>query len=218
MPIKTDNQIIRITRVRLGFAAILTFLALVWTVQTAFAHTRVEIGPYTLVLGWQKEPVIVGERNALVLEITEGDVPVEGLEGSLELTVFYGGESFIGQLAPSDEPGVYAAEIFPTVRGQYEVQLSGSIGDELIDVILEPEAVLPADVLQFPEAQPDPGALAAEIDELSESVSRLQSLTSYALAAGAIGLLLGAAALYFTLRNRSAGSQSTSRPQQPKKK
>jgi hypothetical protein len=214
MSIKPDPKLIRTAGVRLGFAGILTSLALVWTVQTAFAHTRVEIGPYTLVLGWQNEPAIVGERNALVLEILEGDAPVDGLEGSLELTVFYGGESFIGQLAPSDVPGVYRAEIFPTVRGQYEVQLSGSIGDEVVDLILEPEAVFPAEVLQFPEPQPDPGALAAEIDELSDSVSRLQGLAVYALAAGAIGLLLGAAAFFFTLQNRSAAG----RAQQPEEK
>lgn len=173
----------------------LAWLAL--TAHPAYAHSRVEIGPYVIVIGWENEPVIVGERNALVLEVTADGAPVEGLEGLLDLTVFYGGRSFIGQLAPTNTPGLYAAEIFPTLRGQYEVQLVGQIGDEAVDVILEPEEVLPADVLQFPEVQPDPGALATQIEDLETRLKTASTLAYAGLGAGIIGAGLG---LYSLLR------------------
>ena len=190
-----------VNRMQVLFVVILVLAALTASAGTALAHTRTEVGPYTIVLGWMNEPVIVGERNALVLEITEGETPVEGLEASLELTVFYGGKSFIGQVAPFGDPGVYRAEIFPTVRGQYEVQLTGLIGAEAIDVILEPEEVLPANVLQFPETQPDPAALAADLEDTRSELARLRSVAYAAMAAGAVGLLLGLGALVRSFRS-----------------
>lgn len=176
-----------------GLIALLLSLVMVAPV---FAHTRVEVGPYQIVVGWEKEPVIVGERNALLIEVKEGDVPVEGLEGLLDLTVLYGGRSFIGQLAPTDHPGVYAAEIFPTLRGQYEVHLTGQIADVTVDEFLEPEEVLPANVLQFPETLPDPGSMQAEIDGLAEQVQAAQTFAYAGLAAGVIGILIGAVAVF----------------------
>jgi hypothetical protein len=156
----------------------------------ALAHTRAEIGPYVLILGWENEPVIVGERNALLIEITQDGVPVEGLEGTIDLTVFYAGRSFIGLLAPTDEAGIYKTEIFPTQRGQYEVQLRGQIGAETFDLILEPEEVLPGDVLQFPEAQPAPVELQSEIDDLQAALASARNVAYAGLGVGLIGLLL----------------------------
>ncbi len=152
--------------------------------DTAFAHTRVEVGPYTLILGWELEPVIVGERNALVLEVLEGETPVAGLEGTLRLEVLYAGRTFIGNLAPTSTPGLYRAEIFPTVRGQYEVQLTGSIEGLAVDELLEPEEVLPARVLQFPESQPD-------LAEVQASVTALEGLVQTAVIIGGVGILVG---------------------------
>ncbi|MCK5895328.1 MAG: hypothetical protein KAG20_00910, partial [Cocleimonas sp.] len=59
------------------------------TTHDVFAHTRIEVGPYTVVVGWVEEPVIVGERNALLLEVYEGDRPVTGMEGSLNVDIEY---------------------------------------------------------------------------------------------------------------------------------
>ncbi len=56
------------------------FLSLLFVsvgVRSALAHERVELGPYVVVVGWVKEPAIVGERNALFLQITEDGEPVK---------------------------------------------------------------------------------------------------------------------------------------------
>jgi hypothetical protein len=199
-------------------AAAVALIAILAAAGQALAHTRVEAGTYSILLGWRNEPVIVGERNALILEITEGEAPVEGVERTLELTVFYGGESFIGQLAPTGEPGVYAAEIFPTVRGQYEVQLTGAIGDEPIDLIAEPEAVLPANVLQFPVAQADPGELSASVEQLEASLAQAQTTALAGLILGLAGLILGAAGLFLAVRVRTGAGGAAASPDTRSKK
>ena len=168
--------------------------------QPALAHERVEVGPYVIVLGWVKEPVIVGERNELLIIVTENGEPVENLEGSINLTVFYGGKSFIGLLGPTDEPGLYTTEIFPTLRGQYEVNLVGQIGDESFDLILEPEEVLPGSVIQFPEPLPDPAEMQAEIDDLQAELQQANTTAMVGAGVGALGVVLAGAALFMSRR------------------
>ena len=36
--------------------------------RPVLAHSRAEVGPYVIVVGWENEPVIVGERNAVPAE------------------------------------------------------------------------------------------------------------------------------------------------------
>ncbi len=164
------------------------------------AHARVEVGPYVVIVGWANEPVIVGERNALVIEVTEDEQPVVGLEAGLDLTVRYAGRTFIGNLSPTGTPGLYHVEIFPTVRGQYQVHLSGTIEDMAIDEVVEPEEVLSAGALQFPEIQPQPLDLQKKIDDLQ---SQLQTAYMLAVSGLIVGLLgLGLALFSFFRRSK----------------
>ena len=68
-------------------AVFLAAVGLIQTAQTALAHTRVEVGPYVIVIGWLQEPPIVGERNALTIEITENEQPVTDAEATLDVEV-----------------------------------------------------------------------------------------------------------------------------------
>lgn len=174
---------------------LILFGTAVLSVRPALAHARVELGPYVLILGWQSEPPIVGERNALLLAVSEDGNPVEGLEGSLDLLVLYGGAEFIGNITPTSAPGHYAVEILPTVRGQYTVQLRGSIEDLEVDQLLEPEEVLPARVLQFPEAPPEARELQATIDDLTGQLQTTQSLAIAGLTLALIGIVIAAVSL-----------------------
>jgi hypothetical protein len=124
--------------------------------RPAFAHERIEVGPYVIILGWQNEPPVVGERNAILIEVSEAGSPVEGVESGLNLEVLYGGQSYRSNLNPAGEAGVYTAELWPTVRGQYSVHLVGAIGDTVVDVTVEPEEVFPGSRLQFPQPSPTP--------------------------------------------------------------
>jgi hypothetical protein len=169
--------------------------------QTVWAHTRVEVGPYAIVVGWVEEPAIVGERNALELEITEDEIGVTGVEADLNAELTYAGRTFQSNLNPTTEPGVYTVEIFPTVRGQYAVHLSGSIGDVAVDETIEPEEVFPASRIQFPEAQPEPRELQTQVDELTTQLAAARTLSYVGIGVGVLGILLAVVAL---LRRRSA--------------
>jgi hypothetical protein len=161
----------------------------------ALAHERIEVGPYVIVVGWQNEPPIVGERNAILLEVTEGETPVEGVESGLNLELLYGGQSYRSNLSPAGEPGVYLAELFPTVRGQYSVHLIGTIGDTAVDVTVEPEEVFPGSRLQFPQAQPDPLDMQEQIAVLEGQLETARLLAIGGLVAGLIGLVVAALGL-----------------------
>ncbi|TAK11215.1 MAG: hypothetical protein EPO32_12550 [Anaerolineae bacterium] len=160
----------------------------------AAAHTGIEVGPYSLVIGWLNEPPVVGERNAILIEVTEKGAPVSGVEGTLEVTFSYGGRTRTGNLEPGDAPGVYLIPLIPTVRGQYELILGGSIGSEPVDVTVEPEEVLSAAVLQFPEPAADNHTLQTQLNELTAALAATRDLAIGGLALGALGLLAGAAA------------------------
>ncbi len=175
-------------------AALLLLLVLIAAVffQTppALAHTESEVGPYIVVTGWENEPPIVGERNALVLHVTENGVPAVGLEAGLKIQVSYAGRIFLGNLEPTGEPGWYRMPILPTVRGKYDAQLTGSVAGVEINGVLEPEEVLSASTLQFPETPPDSVTLAERLSGLTDALQTVQKLAIAGIALGLIGLVL----------------------------
>ncbi|HSH01166.1 MAG TPA: hypothetical protein VLL52_01520 [Anaerolineae bacterium] len=169
---------------------LLVLMGVVWMGSSvAWAHSRVEVGEYVIVIGWENEPVIVGERNALVLEVLAGETAVADLEGSLELEVVYAGRSFLGTLSPiPGQPGYYQMPIYPTVRGQYEVQVRGMIAETDVEVTMQPEEVLSARALQFPEAQPEARDIERAVEALEAEV---QGQLRLAYGLGGAGLLVG---------------------------
>lgn len=180
----------------LGLSLALAVGAFAASARPALAHARVEIGPYTVVIGWLHEPPIVGERNALTIEIGQADAPVEGAEAGLDMEVLYGGRTFRANLAPTTTAGLYTADIFPTVRGQYEVRLFGTLGETAVDETLEPEEVFAADRLQFPEVQPDPRDLQTQIDTLQGQVQTSRWLALGGLIVGLAGVGLAGFSLF----------------------
>lgn len=174
------------------FALALALGAAILTPQAARAHTRVEAGPYALVVGWVEEPPIVGAKNAVWLQILEGDTPISNqVRVDLEASIFYGGHSFLGIPTPAEKPGEFVVEIFPTVRGTYELQLTGIIGETSVDILVELDEVQPASALQFPEPLPDPLALQASLEEAQRQARTANALALAGLVIGVLGLGLG---------------------------
>ena len=121
------------------------------------------------------------------------------MEGKLDIQVLYAGRTFLGDLSPTQDPGIYATEIFPTVRGQYQVRLAGMIEGMEIDEMVEIEEVLSNRVLAFPEVQPEPRDLQANI-ETPQSQLRIASILAIAgIVLGVAGLGIG---LFSLLRSR----------------
>lgn len=170
--------------------------------NSVLAHERVEIGPYVVIVGWLNEPAIVGERNALFLEITENEEPVVGVEATLDAELIYAGQTFRSNLNPSTIPGQYTVEIFPTVRGQYSVRLFGAIGETEVDEIVEPEEVFSADRIQFPEPEPSIRELQRETQQQINEL-RAQLRTAQFIAYLSVGLgLIGAGLAVWGIRRK----------------
>ena len=142
---------------KLMLAGLLSLIAVVFTIQVAFAHTSVAAGDYTIEIGWVNEPALVGQQNAIVVNVTttSDQKPVEDVSG-LTVGVSYGGQSKTLTLQPlgEDTPGQFVAPILPTVPGQYTVNLGGKLGTTDVKVDVDPEEVQSADALQFPSVQP----------------------------------------------------------------
>lgn len=174
-----------------GTAVACAFLFAILTTQSAKAHSRVEVGPYALVVGWLTEPPLVGERNAITIEISQiaDEQPVTDAEGGLDVELLYGAQTFRTNLNPTTTPGLYTADIFPTVRGQYSIRLFGTLGDTEIDEVLEPEEVFPAERLQFPEPAPDTRELQAQIVELYDTTRALRWQALAGISIGVLGII-----------------------------
>ena len=133
-------------------AGLIAFIAAFISYQIAFAHESITVGDYTLEIGWLSEPPVVGQQNAIVVNVSKGEEePVEDVS-SLTVTISYGGQDKNLTLQPlgEDTPGQFIAPILPTVPGQYTVKLGGTLGDTAVDADVEPEEVQSADTLQFP--------------------------------------------------------------------
>ena len=147
-----------------GFVCVMSLL---FNSQRVLAHEAITVGEYTIEIGWLSEPPIVGQQNAIVVNVsrTSDAQPVEDVSG-LTVTVSYGGQEKLLTLQPlgEDTPGQFIASILPTVPGQYALKLGGSLGGTPADVEVEPEEVAPADTLQFPSIEStDPSASAGVV-------------------------------------------------------
>jgi len=125
----------------------------------ASAHTTVHNGPYNVEIGWLDEPPIVGQMNAIVMNLSTNDTaatPVTTSISGLTLTVSYGGQSKVLTLQPlgEDTPGQYVAPMLPTVAGLYTVDVTGTLGTTAVKVEVQPEEVLAPDSVQFPIVAP----------------------------------------------------------------
>lgn len=173
------------------------------------AHEEVESGSYVLVVGWNNEPIIVGQPNGLDLfislkdehteeeEHTEGDEHAEaggvtGAEATLKLTVEYGSVSQTYALEPAfGRPGGYTTSIIPTREGQYTFHFTGQIGEEAVDVSIEPEEVASAGKFAFPEALPSTRDLEMKLTAAQAQTQTAQTLALIGVVLGVIGTGLG---------------------------
>lgn len=138
----------------LGLAALFSFLALILNTQSVLAHESITVGDYTIDVGWLIEPPVVGQHNAIVLNVTtkSDGQPLEDIS-ALTLTVSYGGQEKSLSLEHGDDHshGQFMAPIVPTVPGQYTLMIGGKLDETtFVDVHVEPEEVQPADTLAFP--------------------------------------------------------------------
>jgi hypothetical protein len=170
-------------------ACLITLISLFASYQIVLAHESITVGNYAVEIGWVNEPPIVGQQNAIVVNVstTADEKPVEDVSG-LTVSVSYGGQNKVIALQPlgEDTPGQYIAPILPTIPGQYTVNLGGKLGDTDVKADVQPEEVEAADVLQFP---------AAPASDQSANPGTASWLVYLSLLIGLIALVVGILAL-----------------------
>jgi hypothetical protein len=162
--------------------------------QPAWAHQNVTVGDYTVEYGWINEPAVVGQPNAVVINITpkdaetgsNPDVDVSGLT----ITAVYGGQTKALVLQPlgEDTPGQFIAPMTPMRAGEYTIHLGGNVGSTAFNMDVTPEEVMTADVVQFP-------VLDATQDSGIPAIDLWGWLAIAGVVLGVTGILLGLAAL-----------------------
>ena len=169
-------------------ALLITLIAVLMSYQIALAHESITVGDYTLEIGWVNEPPVVGQQNAIVVNVstTKDHQPVEDVS-ELTVTVSYGGQNKTLTLQPlgEDTPGQFVAPILPTIPGQYTIDLGGKLGTTDMKADVQPEEVQAADVLQFPSVAADQTA----------SLAMMNWLIYISLMIGLIALVLAVMAL-----------------------
>jgi len=188
-------------KTKLGKSSLLKLLLVAFLVfgsllvpQSAFAHETVTVGDYDVEYGWVNEPAVVGQPNAVVVNLSlntaaAGSAPQEVDVSGLTVQVSLGGQNKMLALQPLGEntPGQFIAPMTPMRPGIYTIHFGGSIGSTTFNTDVQPEEVKTADVVQFPAADP------AQNSSAASGGSNWLGIAGVVL--GALGTVLGVIAL-----------------------
>ncbi len=153
----------------------------------ALAHEGREVGEYTLVFGWRVEPALAGLLNGpeITLGLHDADHDAEwpaDIVVALQAEVTFGSESATLLLEEDhNEPGHFIADLIPTLPGDYNFRVFGTIGDTAVDETFtsadgEFSTVEPTSDIMFPQAGiADVAALLARIDALEARLAALEA-------------------------------------------
>jgi len=187
------------------FIIILMLLAALLAFPTiAFAHQTVTVGDYNVEYGWVNEPAVVGQPNAVVINITPKDFAASGGAqppdqdvSAMTIMAMFGGQNKMLSLQPLAEntPGQFIAPITPMRPGVYTIHLGGKIGTTNFNNDVTPEEVKTSDVVQFPVLD-----TAAAPAAPAMNVWAIVSIAGFLL--GAVGTVLG---LMLMMRKPSKG-------------
>ena len=178
---------------------------------TAFAHKIITVGDYdyTLRISWLNEPALVGEKNAVLLEIADGNTgTLVAAIPKLTASITVGGRKRDLQLYPLDEnsPGRFVADVIPTVRGIYTLQLGGYLGADPVNVPVDMDEVEDARPVQFPEQSASALELQTRLAAAESAVRWAQAIAVVALGVSGLSLLAQAVATYRNKKRKQGGA------------
>ena len=211
------------------------------------AHDHRSVGEYQFTVGFAVEPAIEGVANGVELKVEKsatsaghgtsggqhggtssadsggmghdhGDlVPVEGLEGTLQVEVTHLGSGVSKSMrlyTVFGQPGHYKAALIPTASGNYRFRFFGTVEGNQVDETFDSgpntfSTVNPAGDLYFPERQVTvreiEGAVRGAQDmavEAADNASAARMLGIVGIVLGMLGIGTGAAGLAVGLRRR----------------
>ncbi|HEY3341808.1 MAG TPA: hypothetical protein VGK81_07310 [Anaerolineae bacterium] len=185
------GMLVRVVAGMLLFAALLT-------PARALAHQSKELGDYDVEVGFQNEPAIAGQMNAIeFFASTRSGQKVAGLEKTVKFEAQAGGKTRSIDIAPvNGDPGHYLGAFMPTLVGDYVFHMTGKINDLAVDEPFESgpgrfSPVTSAEDVQFPNALPGTDQLAAQIAIQDAKINQAQTFGVVGIVVGVIGIALG---------------------------
>ncbi len=202
-------------RPRPGAAVALAALLSLGVVSLVAAHVVKQVGPYTVAIGWVKEPTYVGEQNAVqvVIHDASGNPVADLTPDDLQVVVSTAGKDSdpMSLLPTYDEDtglgiqGDYEAPIIPTALGDYTFHVTGKIHDTAIDeTVTSSESTFDSVVepagIQFPDQLPATGDVVTRLDRVDSRAQAAQTSAGSASASASdaasratIAIVVGAA-------------------------
>jgi len=166
---------------------ILAVAALMPGFYFADAHKTVFVEQYEIEVGWQEEPPLVNQQNAIVFAITEsaGEGAKKGVTSAFrDLTATVNSGSISKQLTILSDvrAGHYYSKIIPTKVGALVVEIKGTINGVPVDERVAIEDVEDINLLAFP---PTGASGAPDVAQLKNAMSALQQDVAQLKAGGA---------------------------------
>ena len=152
----------------------------------ASAHTTLIVGDVKIEAGWAKEPSLVNQLNGITLEVTHNSTgqPATNAVAELDASVKKGSDTKPLDFRPTEEVGVYEAEILPTQVGQLDLILKGSIAGQAVDNTVKIEDVEDTAQIEFPPRQSGGNPIPEDvIDQLQQVISDLNTQVGQATSA-----------------------------------
>lgn len=158
-------------KIALLLATFLVLSMISLSFHPVLGHEVMVRGDIQIVGGWVNEPPLVGQFNGIVLEITRvsDGQPINNALAQLDVSVKKGAPTRSLDFQPTEEPGVYTADILPTQTGQYAVVMRGTIAGQAIDGQIEIEDVGDIAVFAFPPSS-NGGPIQLEVIEQLQTV------------------------------------------------
>ena len=184
----------------------------------AAAHEERTVGRYQFVVGFGDEPTYAGEKNSVILLLSDAnDKPVTDLTDTLKVAVSTGSAEPLNLvMEPNFEagefgtPGDYRAWFIPTAPGAYSFHFTGTIKGQRVDQTFKSgpttfdEVKDPAEI-QYPVKQPTGGQLATRADR---ETARVDAALAAERDQAIIGLVVGALGLIAAIVALARGRRS----------
>lgn len=151
----------------------------------ALAHEEIEQGDVRIVGGWTNEPPYVNQINGIELNITRisNGQPINNALAQVDVSMRKGGETKPLEFQPTEEAGLYVAEILPTQTGQYAIAFQGTIAGAAFNGQLEIEDVGNTRLLEFPPASSSGGVSDEVLEQLQTVITDLTAQVDQATTA-----------------------------------
>ena len=163
----------------------LAMLLAAFSFPRALAHEEIVRGDVKIVGGWTNEPPYVNQINGIELNITRisNGQPINNALAQVDVSMRKGGETQPLEFQPTEEAGLYLAEILPTQTGQYAIAFQGTIAGAAFNGQLEIEDVGNTRLLEFPPASSSRGVSDEVLEQLQTVITDLTAQVDQATTA-----------------------------------